>query len=318
MNENATPPERPPIQDARRDKPLAGALASREARYTLGNDVILSEDTRLQLDECLARLRHHRRIYVEWGFGAVDPMGRSAVLNFYGPPGTGKTLAAEALAGTLKMPFIQLGIAELESKFMGETAKNIQAAFQAARRDEALIFFDEADTLLGKRLSSVTQGVDNEVNAMRSTLLIELERFEGVAVFATNFARNYDEAFRSRIGYHVHFSLPDQDARRRIWDRMMVPAIPLASERDELLDAVTDLSSGLSGREIRTCMRLALPKALMAAEGAGACAALDVAHVQAAIEQLRQAHREVATPPGEASSAVRDAALTRKLLGIQP
>ncbi|WP_204378098.1 AAA family ATPase [Chromobacterium sphagni] len=98
-------------------------------------------------------MRHHKTIYSDWGFGSVDPMGRNMILNFYGPPGTGKTLAAEALAGTLGLPYIHLGIAELESKFVGETAKNISGAFTAAATEGALLFFDEADTLLGACLA---------------------------------------------------------------------------------------------------------------------------------------------------------------------
>jgi SpoVK/Ycf46/Vps4 family AAA+-type ATPase len=175
----------------------------KDPRFTLDKDVILSHSTRSSLDECMARLRFHKTIYQEWNFSVVDPMGTTAILNFYGPPGTGKTLCAEALAGQLRIPFIALGIAELESKFMGETAKNIQTAFAQAKETGALLFFDEADTLLGKRLSSVTQGVDNEVNAMRSTLLIELERFDGIVVFATNFARNYDEAITLNLRFLI-------------------------------------------------------------------------------------------------------------------
>ena len=168
--------------------------AVRTARTTLDGDVVLAPGTRRMFDEAIGAMRHHKTIYSDWGFGSVDPTGRNMVINLYGPPGTGKTLAAEALAGTLGLPYLHLGIAELESKFVGETAKNISAAFNAAATEGALLFFDEADTLLGARLSSVTQGIDNEINAMRSTLLIELERFEGIVVFATNFAKNYDSA----------------------------------------------------------------------------------------------------------------------------
>ncbi|WP_312963230.1 ATP-binding protein [Stutzerimonas nitrititolerans] len=290
----------------------------REARFDLGQDVILSSKTRLQLDECLARLRFHRKIYKDWGFAAVDPMGMTAVLNFYGPPGTGKTLCAEALAGRLGLPFMALGIAELESKFMGDTAKNIQAAFEQARENGALLFFDEADTLLGKRLSSVTQGVDNEVNAMRSTLLIELERFEGIVVFATNFAKNYDEAFRSRIGYHIEFCLPDLDARRRLWERFMVAAIPLQEPRETLVISASEHSDGLSGREIRTCMRLALPKALLAAERDGYEPKLGSEHLLAAITEVRASHQQVATSnSSNRAQSAQDAARAKALLGIQ-
>lgn len=290
----------------------------REARFDLAHDVILSNKTRLQLDECLARLRFHKKIYEDWGFATVDPMGMTAILNFYGPPGTGKTLCAEALAGRLGLPFMALGIAELESKFMGETAKNIQAAFEQAREQGALLFFDEADTLLGKRLSSVTQGVDNEVNAMRSTLLIELERFEGIVVFATNFAKNYDEAFRSRIGYHIEFSLPDLEARQRLWERFLVDGIPLEGARETLISSASTHSEGLSGREIRTCMRLALPKAFLAAERDGFEPKLNAEHLLAAIDEVLATHSQVATSNSSSRThSTQDAARAKALLGIQ-
>lgn len=278
--------------------PVSGAAPSftcRDARFRLDEDVALPAETRLQLDECLAKIRFHRTIYTDWGFGAVDPMGRCTVLNLYGPPGTGKTMAADALAGVLNLAIIEISIAELESKFMGETARNIQAAFNAAYEAGALLFFDEADTLLGKRLSSVTQGIDNEVNAMRSTLLIELERFEGIVVFATNFASNYDEAFVSRITHHVHFQLPDFDVRRQIWARMLVPTIPLADMREDIIEKAAELSDGFSGRDIRNAMRLALPKAILAAQGAGENARLSSMHIASAVTQILAARANVAS-----------------------
>ena len=85
--------------------------------------------------------------------------------------------------------------------------------------------------MLGARLSSVTQGIDNEINAMRSTLLIELERFNGIVVFATNFAKNYDRAFVSRIRYHIEFKLPDLEGRKQLWNRLLVIGVPLEEER---------------------------------------------------------------------------------------
>lgn len=235
----------------------------RKPRLTLDNDVILTSLTRNKLDEAIGSMKFHTTIYHDWGFGAVDPMGRNMVLNFYGPPGTGKTLAAEALAGTLGREFIHIGIAELESKYVGDTAKNIAIAFEAARTESAVLFFDEADTLLGARLSSVTQGIDNEINAMRSTLLMELERFDGVVIFATNFAKNYDHAFVSRIRYHIEFQLPDLDCRKQLWQRFLVPGVPLEEERNLIIERCAEKSHGLSGREIRNALRTAFPKALV-------------------------------------------------------
>ena len=226
----------------------------RTPRFTLETDVVLASETRRMFDEAIGAMRHHKTIYTDWGFGAVDSMGRNMILNLYGPPGTGKTLAAEALAGTLKRQYIHIGISELESKYVGDTAKNIASAFTAATAENALLFFDEADTLLGARLSSVTQGIDNEINAMRSTLLIELERFNGIVVFATNFAKNYDSAFVSRIRYHIEFKLPDLEARKQLWNRLLVVGVPLEEERTFIIERGAVDSDGLSGREIRTVL----------------------------------------------------------------
>lgn len=262
-------------------------VQSRPARFKLNEHLILSPATRLQFDECLTRLRYHRVIYDDWGFSEVDPMGRSLVISLQGPPGTGKTMAAEALAGTLLRPFIHLGIAEVESSLLGATGRNIVAAFEAARKENAVLFFDEADTLLGKRLSSVTQGVDQEINAMRSTMFIELERFDGIVVFASNFAQNYDKAFLSRISYHVSFGLPEVTELRALWNRMITAKIPLAEDRTTLIERCSESSVGLAGRDIRTCLRLALPKALLAAGGDPGKAQLAWEHLSEAIAQVR-------------------------------
>lgn len=281
---------------------------------TLDNDVILSTATRIQLDEGLAKLKFHKTIYEDWNFGSVDKQGRSVILNFFGAPGTGKTLTAEAFAGSLSQPIIKLGIAELESKFMGETSKNIQTVFKIASEANAVLFFDEADTLLGKRLSSVTQGIDNEVNAMRSTLLIELERFSGIAIFATNFAKNYDEAFRSRISHHIHFDLPDLDGRKKIWSKMLVDQIPLLEPKEDVIQAVAELSDGFSGREIRTCMRLVLPKALLEAEQNNEEPKVKLDQLQEVIERVKKAKSEVANSENRLSAGEINTA--KSLLGV--
>jgi len=103
----------------------------------------------------------------------------------------------------------------------------LRAAFRQSNQEGALLFFDEADTVLGKRLASVTQGVDAEINLTRSTMLMEMDGFSGVLVFASNFPGNYDSAFRRRISHHIRFDLPDMEARVHLWDMHLVPAIPL-------------------------------------------------------------------------------------------
>ena len=288
MNEPVTPPQDLPHE-------------LRTPRITLEKDVVLAPETRRMFEEAIGAMRHHKTIYTDWGFGAVDPTGRNMILNFYGPPGTGKTLAAEALAGTLRRQYVHIGISELESKYVGETAKNITAAFKAAAAENALLFFDEADTLLGARLSSVTQGIDNEINAMRSTLLIELERFEGIVVFATNFAKNYDSAFVSRIRYHIEFKLPDFEGRKQLWDRLLVPGVPLQEERPLILERAAAASDGLSGREIRTVLRTAFPRALV--ENAQEPKVL-WAHLESAIGDVRTANQNVGKKTRQEASRI--------------
>ena len=287
----------------------------RQPRITLENDVVLAPETRRMFEEAIGAMRHHKTIYTDWGFGDVDPMGRNMILNLYGPPGTGKTLAAEALAGTLKRQYIHIGISELESKYVGDTAKNITAAFESAAAEGALLFFDEADTLLGARLSSVTQGIDNEINAMRSTLLIELERFNGVVVFATNFAKNYDNAFVSRIRYHIEFKLPDFEGRKQLWNRLLVMCLPLEEDRTLIIDRSAAASDGLSGREIRTVLRTAFPRALV--ENPQEPRVLWV-HLESAIADVRAANRNVGSRRHEAASNSNSANVDagRRMLGI--
>lgn len=285
----------------------------RDARITLDNEVVLAPETRRMFDEAIGAMRHHKTIYTDWGFGAVDPMGRNMILNFYGPPGTGKTLAAEALAGTLKRQYIHIGISELESKYVGDTAKNITSAFKSAAAENALLFFDEADTLLGARLSSVTQGIDNEINAMRSTLLIELERFDGIVVFATNFAKNYDSAFVSRIRYHIEFKLPDFECRKQLWDRLLVAGVPLEEERSLMIERAAAASDGLSGREIRTVLRTAFPRALV--ENPLVPKVL-WAHLDSAIADVRTANRNVGKHHHDQSSSHTSVEAGRRLLGV--
>lgn len=293
--------------------PATPSFELRTPRMTLENDVVLAPQTRRMFDEAIGAMRHHKTIYNDWGFGVVDPTGRNMVVNFYGPPGTGKTLAAEALAGTLKRPFLHIGISELESKYVGETARNITQVFREADAEGALLFFDEADTLLGARLSSVTQGIDNEINAMRSTLLIELERCEGVVVFATNFAKNYDNAFVSRIRYHIEFALPDFDGRKQLWERLLVPGVPLGEPRADIIERCTAASEGLSGREIRTVLRTAFPRAIVSDPAAPT---VRWPHIVTAIDDIRAAHRNVGKhrPAPSLSEASADAG--RQLLGL--
>jgi AAA+ superfamily predicted ATPase len=259
---------------------------SKTPRFTLASDLILTTATWRQIEECITLLKYHHKIYIEWNFASVDQRGATAIVNFYGPPGTGKTLAAEALAGTLGMPFLQVDIVDLESSLKGQMSKNVQEVFRSAFEDQALLFFDEADSLLGRRIA-VSQGIDSDMNATRSTIMTELNVHRGLVIFATNFPRDYDKAISSRITHQVRFELPDAEARCRLWDRAIVPGIPLVLERAALIAQSADLSEGMSGREIINCMRRALPKALLEADAEQIEPRLDLRHIADTIAQLR-------------------------------
>ncbi|MFO0646939.1 MAG: ATP-binding protein [Polyangiales bacterium] len=211
-------------------------------------DLVVPSATSEELLTLIERVRHHHTLYVEWGLRALDPNGGRTVINLYGPPGTGKTLAAEAIAQHLGMPFLDVNYAELESKYVGETGKNIMRAFDTARTHKAVLFFDEADSVLGKRLVEVRQSADHGVNQSRSIMLKQLEAFDGVVIFATNMAKNYDGAFVRRILGHVYFGLPGPSERQRLWQRYLLPSLPRAD--GVTAEALAELGGGLSGGEL--------------------------------------------------------------------
>ncbi len=211
--------------------------------------LVVSSATIEALLDAVATIELRHRIFDEWNLRAVQPYTGIA-LNFFGPPGTGKTLAAECLADRLGKPFMPATYAQIESKFHGDGPKNVDALFHAAERDDALLFIDEADSLLSKRLTNVRQGSEQAINSMRSQLLLNLETFHGIAVFATNLVENYDAAFETRIQY-VEFTLPDLPARRKIWWRHLPPELPLAP--DVNVDELAAVE-GISGRDIRNAV----------------------------------------------------------------
>jgi SpoVK/Ycf46/Vps4 family AAA+-type ATPase len=231
-----------------------------EPRHTL-DQLILDQDTLERIREATNVLVSQDLIYETWGLCSVARTGRRVALNFYGPPGTGKTLAADAIAHLLAKKILRISYAELESKYVGETPKNIQAAFAKAAETGALLFFDEADSILGKRLVNVSQSADNSINVARSTTLIELDNFNGAVIFASNLVRNYDNAFLRRMLAHVEFRLPATEQREKIWRCHIPPQLPLADDVD--LQTLALYSDGAAGGDIQNAVLLAASYASM-------------------------------------------------------
>ena len=195
------------------------------------NEVVLPARTRQALEQALAEVRNHSLIFDRWGLGERHATGLGLAFNFAGPPGTGKTICAQAIAHALGMKLLVVDYAEAESMWVGETPKNVVAAFRAATEQNAVLFFDEADAIAARRSSGLHLPDQRESNLTVNVLLRELEAFNGIVIFATNLAANFDPAFERRIRTHVLFDMPGVDEREQIWRLQIHPSkTPLAAD----------------------------------------------------------------------------------------
>lgn len=222
-------------------------------RYNF-EQIILPDTIRQQIKEAISIINNKELIYNTWGFSEVDSIPKS-ILNFYGPPGTGKTMCAHAIADKLGKKLLALNYSEIESKFVGDAPKNLQRAFEIATEEDCVLFFDEADSFLGKRIQNVNQSADQALNSLRSQMLILLEEHSGVVIFATNLVSNFDKAFQSRILKHIKFDLPNEEARIAIIRKMIPSKLPLAGPlADSELKELGEMTEGFSGREIKNAI----------------------------------------------------------------
>jgi SpoVK/Ycf46/Vps4 family AAA+-type ATPase len=226
------------MADAIRDLLFGGVVPGRELVEAVEprrsfDDVVLPATTMRALNHALALVKKHDLIFHQWGLAERHSTGLGLAFHFAGPPGTGKTVCAEALAHTLRKKLLVVRYAELESRWVGQTAKHVTTVFRSAARQDAVLFFDEADAIAGRRFTSVSAAYEREANAIVNVLLHELETFPGVVIFATNLAANIDPAFERRIRTHILFDMPNVEERERIW-RVQLHArkTPLAEDVD--------------------------------------------------------------------------------------
>ena len=213
-------------------------------------DLILPKELKDRIKRNLKVMKYRSVLLDDWGLKDVAGLKNklSLSLNFIGASGTGKTFAAEVIANELQKPLMTVDYSSLESKYVGDTSKHIKTVFKAASKHGAVLFFDEADSFLGRRMENVKQSYDAAVNNSRSVMLIELAKFDGVIIFATNLVSNYDPAFRRRILDHIEFPLPDEEARAIILEKHTPANFPGGQELDFQLLAAK--SEGLSAAEI--------------------------------------------------------------------
>lgn len=208
-----------------------GNLAVKVTTIHTWEDLVLPRVTAQRVREIAAAIKHRHTVYSDWGFGGRISAGQGLKALFAGPSGTGKTMTAGVIARELGLDLYKIDLSAIVSKYIGETEKNLDAIFRAAQSSNAMLFFDEADALFGKR-SEVKDAHDRYANIEVAYLLQKIEEYEGVVILASNLSKNIDDAFARRMHYVVEFPLPDEEHRERLWRGMLPKQVPLRDDVD--------------------------------------------------------------------------------------
>ncbi len=236
---------RNPRRRQREEQPEVGVLTLPEARHEL-DMLVLHEQSKSDILAGLRAIELRGELERVWNISQIQPQAGRCILNFYGPPGTGKTRAALAIARRLGKPLYQVDYSAVISKYLGDTAKHIAMAFARAKELGAVLFFDEADSLLSRRVD-MNESCATSINQNRNVLMQELDRFNGVVIMTTNLFGNYDPALLRRIARHIEFALPNRAMRQKLFrSHLPCPADRIQAELMEVAKA----SLGLSGGDI--------------------------------------------------------------------
>jgi len=206
-------------------------LAVKVATRLGWEDLVLPPSTLKRVQDVAAAIQYRHMVYSQWGFERRITSGRGLKVLFAGASGTGKTMTAGVIARDLGLDLYKIDLSGVVSKYIGETEKNLERIFQAAHCSNAILFFDEADALFGKR-SEVKDAHDRYANIEVAYLLQRMEEHEGVVILASNLSKNIDEAFSRRMHYVVEFPLPDEHYREKLWRGMFPPEVPLGKDVD--------------------------------------------------------------------------------------
>lgn len=232
-----------------------GDYAARPAQVRL-DQLVLSDRVRQALNMAIVHAKHSHRILDQWGLGKMIPYGHQPVLLFSGIPGVGKTAAAESLAHALGKPILVADYSKIQNCFVGQTEKNITRVFREANKQDAVLFWDEADAMFFDRDSAHRNWEVRDINL----LLQEIERFEGVCILATNRATSLDKALQRRITLKIEFDRPNQSQRRMIWRRMLPRKMPMDPDVDLDELAKEDLVGGDIKNIVLNAARLSLER----------------------------------------------------------
>lgn len=206
-------------------RPRLEDLAQRLEPSATWDDFVLPEPQLKLLKDMVTQVRQRVKVYTEWGFGHKSNRGLGISALFAGQSGTGKTMAAEVLANELRLDLYRIDLSAVISKYIGETEKNLRRIFDAAETGGAILLFDEADAIFGKR-TQVKDSHDRHANVEVSYLLQRMEAYQGLAILTTNLKESLDQAFLRRIRFIVKFPYPDAASRAKIWERIFPKETP--------------------------------------------------------------------------------------------
>ena len=228
------------IENIRKSDTGPGRIVYSDIRL---EDVKLKSNVKMVLEDALNAVLSGPVALDEWGLRKNYPYGSGVSLLMAGPPGTGKTMSANAIAGELSLPLYQVNLSNTVDKYIGETEKNLEKAFSFAEKNNAILFFDEADALFGTR-SEVRDAKDRYANTEISYLLQRMEAYDGIVVMTTNLKGNIDTAFMRRIRFVAHFEHPDEEMRRAIWESCITARLPHGEIDTEYLASQFDKFTG--------------------------------------------------------------------------
>lgn len=222
--------------------PSAGSIQKINAVYTL-EDIKLPAASKKILTNVCSHIWQRHKVFDEWGLDKVYSYGKGVSILFCGPPGTGKTMAAQVIASMLELPLYRVDLSQITSKYVGESEKKLEEVFSAAESSNMILFFDEADSIFGKR-SEVKEANDKYANTEVSYILQRMETYEGVVILATNFKINIDDAFMRRMRYVLEFNMPDAKLRYEIWKSCFTENVPTGDIDFKFLADKFELSGG--------------------------------------------------------------------------
>lgn len=255
-NENVNIKNNNLVTDNRNEKSGLSEFEITRPKYRM-EDLILSDNIKEKLSDVIAFSKYKGIVYEKWGLQNVLKNKSALSVNLYGESGTGKTMTAHAIASELERDLICVNYSQIESKYVGETAKNLNGLFKYASDKKAIIFFDEADAMLSKRVTNMSNSTDVSVNQTRSVLLNLMNDYNDMIIFTTNFISNFDHAFMRRINFHIKYDSPNVELRQKLWSNYIPKEMPTNLNIKE----ISLKYDGISGSDISNAVLNAAIKA---------------------------------------------------------